>query len=44
MGGDAVPESLDFIYVPTADVDGSAARYVEELDAELSGGGRIDEA
>ncbi len=28
-------ESLDFIYVPTEDVDASARRYVEELDAEL---------
>lgn len=28
-------ESLDFVYVPTEDVDASADRYVEELDAEL---------
>ncbi len=28
-------ESLDFIYVPTEDVDASARRYVEELGAEL---------
>ncbi len=28
-------ESLDFIYVPTDDVDTSARRYVEELGAEL---------
>jgi len=28
-------ESLDYIYVPTEDVDASARRYVEELDAEL---------
>ena len=28
-------ESLDFVYVPTEDVDGSAARYVEALGAEL---------
>ncbi len=28
-------ESLDFIYVPTDDVDGCARRYVEELGAEL---------
>jgi hypothetical protein len=27
--------SLDFVYVPTADVDATAARYVSELDAEL---------
>ena len=32
----AVPfESLDFVYVPTGDVDDSARRYVEELGAEL---------
>lgn len=28
-------DSLDFVYVPTADVDGAARRYVEELGAEL---------
>jgi hypothetical protein len=28
-------ESLDFVYVPTADVDATAARYVTELAAEL---------
>jgi hypothetical protein len=28
-------ESLDFVYVPTEDVDASARRYVEELGAEL---------
>jgi hypothetical protein len=28
-------ESLDFLYVPTADVDDGARRYVEELGAEL---------
>ena len=28
-------ESLDFVYVPTDDVDGTAARYVDELGAEL---------
>ncbi len=28
-------ESLDFIYVPTADVDAGAAAYVEQLGAEL---------
>jgi hypothetical protein len=28
-------ESLDFIYVPTADVDEAVQRYVEELDAEV---------
>jgi hypothetical protein len=28
-------ESLDFVYVPTDDVDTSAKRYVEELGAEL---------
>ena len=27
--------SLDFVYVPTEDVDATARRYVEELDAEL---------
>ena len=27
--------SLDFVYVPTRDVDATAGRYVEELDAEL---------
>jgi hypothetical protein len=27
--------SLDFLYVPTADVDAAARRYVEQLDAEL---------
>ena len=27
--------SLDFIYVPTEDVDDSARRYVDELGAEL---------
>jgi hypothetical protein len=27
--------SLDFVYVPTDDVDASARRYVEDLDAEL---------
>ena len=27
--------SLDFVYVPTDDVDGTAARYVDELGAEL---------
>lgn len=28
-------ESLDFVYVPTEDVDASARRYVEELGATL---------
>jgi hypothetical protein len=28
-------ESLDFLYVPTDDVDEAARRYVEELEAEL---------
>jgi hypothetical protein len=28
-------ESLDYLYVPTADVDDAARRYVEELGAEL---------
>jgi hypothetical protein len=28
-------ESLDFLYVPTEDVDGSAQDYVERLDATL---------
>ena len=28
-------ESLDFIYVPTEDVDASARRYVDDLGAEL---------
>lgn len=28
-------QSLDFVYVPTEDVDASAARYAEELGAEL---------
>jgi len=27
--------SLDYVYVPTADVDGTARRYVDELGAEL---------
>jgi catechol 2,3-dioxygenase-like lactoylglutathione lyase family enzyme len=27
--------SLDYVYVPTADVDAAATRYVEELGAEL---------
>src|SRR5947209_20028832 len=27
--------SLDFVYVPTEDVDAAARRYVEELGAEL---------
>jgi hypothetical protein len=27
--------SLDFVYVPTEDVDASASRYVDELGAEL---------
>jgi hypothetical protein len=27
--------SLDFVYVPTADVDAAASRYVEDLGAEL---------
>jgi hypothetical protein len=34
----AVPplfQSLDFVYVPTADVDDAARRYVEQLGAEL---------
>ncbi len=35
MSGETVFESLDFVYVPTEDVDGSAARYVEALGAEL---------
>jgi catechol 2,3-dioxygenase-like lactoylglutathione lyase family enzyme len=30
-----VYRSLDFVYVPTADVDESARRYVEALGAEL---------
>jgi hypothetical protein len=29
-------QSLDFVYVPTEDVDSSARRYVEELGAELA--------
>ena len=28
-------DSLDYVYVPTADVDASAGRYVAELGAEL---------
>jgi hypothetical protein len=28
-------DSLDYIYVPAADVDGETARYVEVLGAEL---------
>ena len=28
-------ESLDYVYVPTADVDLAARRYVDELGAEL---------
>jgi hypothetical protein len=28
-------ESLDFVYVPTADVDGTAAHYVDVLGGEL---------
>ena len=28
-------ESLDYVYVPTADVDAGARRYVDELGAEL---------
>ena len=28
-------ESLDFLYVPTDDVDAAARRYVEQLGAEL---------
>jgi hypothetical protein len=28
-------ESLDFVYVPTEDVDASSRRYVDELGAEL---------
>jgi hypothetical protein len=28
-------ESLDFVYVPTKDVDASAGQYVDELGAEL---------
>ena len=28
-------ESLDFLYVPTEDVDAAARRYVDELGAEL---------
>ena len=28
-------QSLDYVYVPTADVDASAARFVEDLGAEL---------
>jgi catechol 2,3-dioxygenase-like lactoylglutathione lyase family enzyme len=28
-------QSLDYVYVPTADVDASAQRYVEALGAEL---------
>jgi hypothetical protein len=28
-------ESLDYVYVPTADVDTSASRYVDELGGEL---------
>jgi catechol 2,3-dioxygenase-like lactoylglutathione lyase family enzyme len=31
----AVFQSLDYVYVPTADVDASAERYVEALGAEL---------
>jgi hypothetical protein len=30
-----VYDSLDFVYVPTEDVDATAVRYVEDLDAEL---------
>jgi len=28
--------SLDYIYVPTADVDGEVLRYVETMGAELN--------
>lgn len=28
-------DSLDFVYVPTADVDGAARAYVEQLGADL---------
>jgi hypothetical protein len=28
-------QSLDFVYLPTADVDDAACRYVEQLGAEL---------
>jgi hypothetical protein len=31
----AIFQSLDFVYVPTADVDGAVRRYVDELGAEL---------
>jgi hypothetical protein len=30
-----VYRSLDFVYVPTEDVDETARRYAEELGAEL---------
>jgi hypothetical protein len=30
-----VLRSLDFVYVPTDDVDAAAQRYVDDLDAEL---------
>jgi len=33
--------SLDYIYVPSADVDGEAQRYAETIGAELFDG-RID--
>ena len=32
----AVFESLDFVYVPTEDVDASARAYVDELGATLT--------
>ena len=32
---EAMFESLDYVYVPTADVDLAARRYVDELGAEL---------
>ena len=35
MSGEALFESLDFVYVPTEDVDNGAARYVEAFGAEL---------
>jgi hypothetical protein len=31
----SVFESLDYIFVPAADVDGEASRYVEVLGPEL---------
>ena len=33
--------SLDFVYVPTHDVDATSERYVEELGAELDAVRRV---